>query len=71
MPSFSLESARFQISIAQSECSRRSSLTEKKVASVGKELLISFIGLVIALIFSALALGIANWGIGVARARNI
>lgn len=46
-------------------------MTEKKVASVGKELLISFIGLVIALIFSALALGIANWGIGVARARNI
>lgn len=40
-------------------------MTEKKVASVGKELLISFIGLVIALIFSALALGIANWGIGV------
>jgi len=39
--------------------------TEKKVASVGKELLIGFIGLVIALIFSALALGIANWGIGV------
>ena len=40
-------------------------MTEKKVASVGKELLISFVGLVIALIFSALALGIANWGTGV------
>ena len=40
-------------------------MTEKKVVSAGKELLISFIGLVIALIFSALALGIANWGIGV------
>jgi hypothetical protein len=35
-------------------------MTEKKVVSAGKELLISFIGLVIALIFSALALGIAN-----------
>jgi hypothetical protein len=41
------------------------SMTEKKVASTGKELLISFIALVIALIFSALALGIANWGAGV------
>ena len=40
-------------------------MAEKKVISAGKELLISFIGLVIALIFSALALGIANWGIGV------
>jgi hypothetical protein len=39
-------------------------VTEKKAASVLKELLISFLGLVIALIFSALALGIANWGIG-------
>jgi hypothetical protein len=29
-----------------------------------KELVISFLGLVIALVFSALALGIANWGIG-------
>lgn len=37
---------------------------EKKTASPVKELLISFIGLVIALLFSALALGIANWGIG-------
>jgi hypothetical protein len=36
----------------------------EKAASVVKELLISFVGLVIALIFSALALGIANWGIG-------
>ncbi len=40
-------------------------MTEKKAASVVKELLISFIGLIIALIFSALALGIANWGISV------
>jgi hypothetical protein len=39
--------------------------TEKKVVSAGKELLISFIGLLIALVFSALALGIANWGINV------
>ena len=40
-------------------------MAEKKAASVAKELLISFIGLIIALIFSALALGIANWGISV------
>jgi hypothetical protein len=42
-----------------------SKMTEKKIESVGKELLLSFVGLVIALIFSALALGIANWGISV------
>ena len=36
----------------------------EKAASVVKELVISFIGLAIALLFSALALGIANWGIG-------
>ena len=39
-------------------------MAERKAGSVVKELLISFLGLVIALIFSALALGIANWGIG-------
>lgn len=37
----------------------------EKAGQVIKELIISFIGLVIALIFSALALGIANWGISV------
>ena len=37
--------------------------TKPKGMSILKELLISFIGLVIALILSALALGIANWGI--------
>ncbi len=36
----------------------------EKATHVIKELIISFIGLIIALIFSALALGIANWGIG-------
>ena len=35
-----------------------------KGMSVLRELVISFIGLIIALILSALALGIANWGIG-------
>jgi hypothetical protein len=39
-------------------------LLAEKAASVMKELVISFIGLAIALLFSALALGIANWGIG-------
>jgi hypothetical protein len=38
---------------------------EHKVASTGRELLMTFIALLIALLFSALALGIANWGIGV------
>ena len=37
----------------------------EKAGHVLKELVISFVGLIIALIFSALALGIANWGIGV------
>jgi hypothetical protein len=37
---------------------------EHKVVSTGKELLMSFVALLIALLFSALALGIANWGIG-------
>jgi len=37
----------------------------EKASHVLKELVISFIGLVIALVFSALALGIANGGIGV------
>jgi hypothetical protein len=36
----------------------------EKAVSVVKELVISFVGLLIVLIFSALALGIANWGIG-------
>ena len=36
----------------------------EKAIHVVKGLIISFVGLVIALIFSALALGIANWGIG-------
>ncbi|UCE16862.1 MAG: hypothetical protein JSV12_04470 [Candidatus Bathyarchaeota archaeon] len=39
-------------------------MVEKKVAS-GKELLMSIIGLIIAIILAVLALGIANWGIGV------
>ncbi len=38
--------------------------TKPKGVSILKELLISFIGLIIALVLSALALGIANWGIG-------
>lgn len=36
----------------------------QKVVSTGKELLMTFLALLIALLFSALALGIANWGIG-------
>ena len=37
----------------------------EKASHVLKELVISFIGLVIALVFSVLSLGIVNWGIGV------
>jgi len=36
-----------------------------KAASTGKELLISIIGIIIAIILAVLALGIANWGISV------
>jgi hypothetical protein len=37
----------------------------EKTASSGKDLAISIIGIVIAIILAVLALGIANWGIGV------
>ena len=37
-------------------------MAQKAVAS-GKELLVSLVGLVIAIILAVLALGIANWGI--------
>ncbi len=36
----------------------------QKVVTTGKELLMTFIALLITLMLSALALGIANWGIG-------
>ena len=39
-------------------------MTEKAMAS-GKDLLISIIGIIIAIILAVLALGIANWGVGV------
>ena len=38
-------------------------MTEKKVTSSGKDLLVSIIGIIIAIILAVLALGIANWGI--------
>jgi hypothetical protein len=37
----------------------------EKAASSGKELVVSIIGIVIAIILAVLALGIANWGIAV------
>ena len=40
-------------------------MTVKKEVATGKELLISLIGLVIAIILAVFALGIANWGIEV------
>jgi hypothetical protein len=40
-------------------------MTEKRVASSGKDLVISIIGIIIAIILAVLALGIANWSIGV------
>jgi len=39
-------------------------MAAKQVAS-GKELLISLVGIIIAIILAVLALGIANWGIDV------
>jgi len=40
-------------------------MTEKKKVATGKELLISLIGLVMAIILAVLALGIANWGMDI------
>jgi hypothetical protein len=40
-------------------------MTEKRVVSSGKDLAISIIGIIIAIILAVLALGIANWGTGV------
>jgi hypothetical protein len=40
-------------------------MTEKKAASSGKDLAISIIGIIIAIILAVLALGIANWASGV------
>jgi len=40
-------------------------MTEKKAATSGKDLLVSIIGIIIAIILAVLALGIANWGIQV------
>jgi hypothetical protein len=37
----------------------------EKAASSGKDLAISIIGIIIAIILAVLALGIANWGIGI------
>lgn len=40
-------------------------MTEKKIESSGKELVVSIIGIIIAIILAVLALGIANWASGV------
>jgi hypothetical protein len=37
----------------------------EKAASYGKDLIVSIIGIIIAIILAVLALGIANWGIAV------
>jgi hypothetical protein len=37
----------------------------EKAASSGKDLIVSIIGIIIAIILAVLALGIANWGIAV------
>jgi uncharacterized protein YegP (UPF0339 family) len=57
---------KISVSPAAAEVSKGAEVTEAKPKgmSILKELLISFVGLLIALILSALALGIANWGIG-------
>ena len=63
-----VEELREKIAIppVETEASKEAEVTvaKPKGMSILKELLVSFIGLLIALIFSALALGIANWGIG-------
>jgi uncharacterized protein YegP (UPF0339 family) len=63
-----VEELREKVSVAyvETEVSKEAGVTvaRPKGVSVLKELLVSFVGLLIALIFSALALGIANWGIG-------
>lgn len=57
---------KISVSPPAAAVSKGAEVTEAKPKgmSILKELLISFIGLLIALILSALALGIANWGIG-------
>lgn len=40
-------------------------LMTEKAASTAKDLVISIIGLIIAIVLAVLALGIANWGISV------
>jgi hypothetical protein len=40
-------------------------MAEKKAEAAGKDLVISIIGIIIAIILAVLALGIANWGAGV------
>ncbi len=57
---------KLTVSPAEVEAARKAEMAESKPKgmSILKELLVSFVGLLIALIFSALALGIANWGIG-------
>jgi hypothetical protein len=40
-------------------------MTAEKAVSSGKELAVSIIGIIIAIILAVLALGIANWAIGV------
>lgn len=37
----------------------------EKVASSVKDLVISIVGIIVAIILAVLALGIANWGIGI------
>jgi hypothetical protein len=57
---------KLTVSTAEVEAARKAEMAESKPKGMSllKELLVSFVGLLIALIFSALALGIANWGIG-------
>jgi hypothetical protein len=40
-------------------------MVEKKAESAVKELVISIVGIIIAIVLAVLALGIANWGAGV------
>ena len=40
-------------------------MVEKKAVSAGKDLAVSIVGIIIAIILAVLALGIANWSAGV------
>lgn len=45
-------------------------MVEKKAVSAGKDLAISIVGIIIAIILAVLALGLANWSAGIFGINN-